>query len=92
MGRFAVMVVCPSLTMQFVRPLLAISERVLLAHVLEIVVPVTTGLPETRLKVPEPLNAIFHNLQGEIMMRSFVVLIALLTATAEQAVSHYTCF
>jgi hypothetical protein len=33
------------------------SERVLFAQVDEIVVPVTTGLPATRLNVPEPLKA-----------------------------------
>jgi hypothetical protein len=37
----------------------AMSERVLLAHVEEIVVPVTTGFPAARLNVPDPLNAIF---------------------------------
>jgi hypothetical protein len=44
MGRFAVIGVCPSLAMDAVTAV-AISVRVLFAHVLDMVVPVTTGLP-----------------------------------------------
>ena len=57
-GMLAVTVVCPSLQMTLDRPLVAMSDRVLFAHVEEIVVPVTTGFPEARLKDPEPLNDI----------------------------------
>lgn len=50
-GIAAVAVCVPSLRRQVLSPV-AISVRVLLFVVLEITVPVTTGLPETRLNVP----------------------------------------
>lgn len=57
---FPVGVVCPSFVKQLVRPFVAMSVSVLFAQVLEMVVPVTTGLPAIRVNVPEPLNAICH--------------------------------
>ena len=50
-GTLAVVAWVPSFSTQVVRPV-AMSESVLLLVVLLIVVPVTTGFPATRLKVP----------------------------------------